>query len=319
MVGSLAAVALIALLLAPFGASAAALHTGDLVVVMNKAVTKYDPATLEGVQITSGQYLQQPRDVAVDTRPRILVADFTAGIIEIDPATGSQTVLVSASQLGGDYASRICVGPDGRVYFSATGSSPCVMSVAPGEEASVLVSSGGLLHSPHGLTFGQDGMLYVCEAGTPVNSSCSYHNPSPHGSIVRVEPGSGTQTRIATSCDFFDPFDIAAAGPDELWTTQGGEVAGRCGCILSTRISSGVTSEAVPGDYCRSQAVAAAPDGSIWFSDCRTIGPDCWYLYTEQWPSGAKMAGVAGPMAVVPDLPVPVKQTTWGKVKTNYR
>lgn len=287
-------------------------------MVVGAAVIDYDPATLQGVQVSYGQFVKAPVRLAVDRRPRILVADGTSGIVEIDPATGAQTLRIPLSELGGDSPTGICVAPDGRVFFAVAGPSPGVMSFGPGGGPLQVVSSGGLLTRPGGLALGHDGMLYVCEEATPVND-CGPSTLS-NGSIVRVDPASGAQTFIATSCSFYYPFDIAAVGANELWTTQTGKVAGREGCVLATRISDGTTSDALPGtQWCRSKSIAAAPDGSVFWGDCKTIGPDCSQVFTGHWPSGATLWGITGPLAVVPDFATPAQRTTWGAVRIIYR
>jgi hypothetical protein len=313
----LLAVALaIATLIAPIDSSAATLHAGDVVIVVGQAVIAYSPHLTAGVQLSYGQNIHTPVHVAVDARYHILVTDGVSGVVDIDPSSGSQTILLLPGQLGGNSATGICAGADGRIFVALSGPSPGVTSIVPGGVVPVPITSGGLLTRPGGMTLGADGMLYVCEEATPVND-CGV-NVNSKGSIVRVDQASGAQTRVATACAFWYPFDIASVGSDELWTTQTGQISGTLGCILRTRISDGSTSESNVG-YCRSSSIAAASDGSVYWGDCEPIHRDCFNVFTGHWPSGEMLWNIAGPMALVPDLPVPVRHVDWGTVKILYR
>lgn len=167
---------------------------------------------------------------------------------------------------------------------------------------------------PEGLALGTDGSLYVAERVLPADNGPT-SGANGRGSIVRVEPGSGAQTQIAADPLFQGPFDIAFVGPDEVWTAQWGHVAGRQGCIVKTRLSTGI-SQLLSTSPCRSRGLAVG--SAIILSDCNTLGPDCAYPYTERHPGGPVLLGYAGRLAVVPAGVTPVRQGSWGRLKILY-
>jgi hypothetical protein len=93
----------------------------------------------------------------------------------------------------------------------------------------------------------------------------------------------------------------------------------RAQSFIETRISDGLSARANATSDCRSQGIAVAPDGTIYVSDCHTMGPDCATVFTVRLPSGPELTRFGGPMAVVPQDVVPARRTTWGTLKTIYR
>ena len=62
-----------------------------------------------------------------------------------------------------------------------------------------------------------------------------------------------------------------------------------------------------------------ADDGTVFVSDCNTIGPDCYTPYVRRLPDGPTYSGYGGPLAVVPAGVTPTRRGTWGNLKTIYR
>lgn len=318
--------ALLALLaVAGCPAAEAALAPGDVVLIQSGdsfaayryQIVRLDPATLAPTTISpAGGVVQNPAAVVVDRTGAILVADLTAGVVRVDGATGAQSVLTSVSRLG-CAPTGICLDPMGGFYLSVNGTLAGVVHLSADGGTVVPVSTGGLLAGPGGLAVGPVGALYVCEGALPPDNggSSSIHG---RGSIVRVEPGSGAQAQIAADPLFYGPFDIAFVGLDEVWTAQAGSVAGRFGCFVRTRLSTGI-SVLVSTSPCRSQGLAGASGDPVFFSDCNTIGPDCAQLYTSRSPGGPVLLGFGGHLAVVPDGVTPVQHKSWGRLKTIYR
>lgn len=308
-------------------AAAVVLQPGDIVMVQHgnggeypvyrNQVVRLDPATLAPTLIGVAGIATSVTAVAVDRTTRILLADRDAGIVVVDAGTGAQSVLVGTGLLGGSPGG-LCAAPSGEIFASVNGSVPGIVRVSPDGGSVTPVSSGGLLTGPSGIAMGPDGSLYVCEsspADNGIRPGSSFHG---RGSIVRVNPASGSQTLVAASAYFMGPFAIAFTGPGEVWTANTGSVAGRLGCFIRTRVSDGASQPAEPFD-CRSQGIAATDDGTIYASDCHTIGPDCSTLFTIRFPGSGEATGLGGPMAVVPAGAVPVRRSSWGGVKTIYR
>jgi hypothetical protein len=323
--------ATIALALCPFlasGSRAATLHTGDIVMAGTVSrpaggddiqVLSLNPSTLDTTVISRGGLITWPYDVAVGPGGRILVASGNAGVIEVDAATGAQRVLTSAGQLGGD-AAGLCFAPNGDVFVSLRGSTPGIARMAGDGSGASILTSGDQISYPGGIAIGPEGALYVAEGGLPTDNGTTPGGIHGRGSIVRVDPGTGGQTRVAADSLFVSPYEIAFVAPDEVWTTQAGAVAGRRGCFIRTNIHDGLSAQAEDAPpYCRSLGIGVALDGTRIVSDCATIGPDCYYPFTQRIPGGPTLNGVAGRMAVVPEGVVPVRRASWGTLKTIYR
>jgi sugar lactone lactonase YvrE len=309
---------------APAAALAATLHPGDVVLAWKPwqnypaLVVTLDAATLDTTVVSFGPYVSYPRGIVVDRTGRILVAEPDVGIVHVDAASQSQQILTAASALGGTPAG-ICLGPDGEMYVTVRGAAPGVVRVSSDGSSVTPVSSGDHITYPGNLARGPDGGLYVTENSVPDDNGGVLYGIRGHGSIVRVDPATGGQTVIAADSMFMGPFDIAFVSQDKVWTLQHGYVAGRRGCFVETFIGDGRSFMAPATSDCRSRGVAVAEDGTIYASDCHTIGPDCYTPYVTRLPAGPERDGMGGPMTVVPQNLVPIRQGSWGRLKTIYR
>ena len=301
---------------------AVTLQPGDVVMTRyvsspSAEILRLDPATLASTLISQGPIVTKPMDVTVDLMGRILVADYASGIVLVNAANGAQSVLVSISSLGGAPGG-ICAAPNGQLFVSVQGSPSGVVRVSADGSTVTPVSLGNRFSSPGGLAVGPDGALYVTEASLPaINGQAG--GLQGHGSIVRVDAVSGSQTLVAADSLFVGPNDIEFVDPDEVWTMQHGAVAGRRGCFISTTLSDGTSRQADATFDCRSAGLVRAADGAMIVSDCHTIGPDCYMMFTTRLPSGPTLNEVGGHMALVPQGVVPVHRATWGTLKTIYR
>lgn len=307
-----------ALLLPGAAARAETLHPGDVVVVAEpyNHIVLLDPATFSGTVISLGPILVHPQAIAVDHTGRILVADQDAGIVQVDPASGSQAVLIDAGRLGGSPGG-ICDALDGSLFVSVQGASPGVVRVSADGAAVSLLTSGGRLQTPRGITLGPEGALYVAEAAFPADNGGYLY--AGHGSIVRIDVRSGGQTLVAADSLLIGPFDIAFSGTDEIWTAQAGFRQGRSGCIVRTRISTGFSDYPLSINECRSRGVDVGDDGTIYVSDCRPIHTDCGSPFVKRLPDGPVIEFLSGLLAVVPQGLTPTQRSTWGALKTIYR
>jgi sugar lactone lactonase YvrE len=300
---------------------AVVLHSGDIVMARyvygaNAQILQVDPQTLGFAVISQGPLVTNPRDVAADIQGRILVADHTSGIVVVDAASGGESVLASSGSLGGT-PSGICVASDGQLFVSVNGPTPGVVRLSADGSSVTPVTNGDRISAPGGLAIGPDGALYVTEANLPADNGSVYGYPG-HGSIVRVDLATGSQSVAAADPLFLGPWDIVFVGPDEVWTMQIGSVAGRQGCFISTQLSSGHSQQT--GTYqCRSSGMVQTLDGAMVVSDCNTIGPDCFIPFTTRLPGGPTVNYLSGTMAVVPFGVTPVHRSSWGTLKTIYR
>ena len=173
----------------PLTCTSAALRPGDFVMASppwsGDRLVVLDGSSSVATEIASGGYLPGMTDLVVNASGNVLVTVQSAGIVQVNPSTGEQTLFASVATLGGGRPSGITLGPGGSVFVSMQSASPRVVELSSGGEFTRIVTSGGYLPLPAGLAFGHDGALYVCTtiADRQVGG----------GGIVRVEPGSGAQ------------------------------------------------------------------------------------------------------------------------------
>jgi hypothetical protein len=261
--------------------------------------------------LASGGYLTGVTDLAVDASGDVLLCVPGVGIVRVLPGTGGQSVLAPLSTTGDGTPSGIVIGPDGTVYVSMQGALPRVVQLSSDGAFLRVVTSGGFLPAPAGMCFGSDGSLYVCATA-----------PSGGGGLVRVDLTSGAQTVIASGSPLVGPFDVSLAPDGSLWSVQFGARAQRqAACVVRTRVSDGY-SEVVSAFACTAYGIAIRSDSTAVVGDCARINGDCGgdtYLYAQAYPSGSVTWGYAGPVAVVPDIVVQAKASSWGRVKVLYR
>ncbi len=302
-----------ALLSAP--AWAGVLRPGDFVMVsppwMSQQLVAFDGVSMATTVLSSGGYLTGATDLAVTGDGDVLLCVPGAGIVRVVPGTGGQSVFAPLSTTGDGRPSGIVIGPDGTVYVSMQGASPRVLQLSANGAFLRVVTSGGFLPMPAGMCFGSEGALYVC--ATALNGG---------GGLVRVDLASGAQTAIASNDLLKGPVDVALAPDGSLWSVQFGWHSMRQGqCVVRTRVSDGF-SELVSVFTCSAYGIAIRSDGTTVVGDCYQIMWECGgdgHLYTQVYPSGNRVSGYAGPVAVVPDVLVPAKTSSWGRVKTLYR
>jgi len=295
---------------------AATLSTGDFVMVTWNSdnspccrVLSLDPTSLAVSEISSNGYIADPTDIAVNGQGKIFVTVPSVGIVQVEPATGVQTIFASVGSMGGGTASGVCIG-DGEIYVTLRGPARVAQLNTDGSFARV-VSSGGMLSYPAGLALGPDGALYVCET-IPTGAS-------PGGGLIRVDKGSGAQAIIATNEPLHGPFEATFAPDGWLWSIQHNyhlhEIRG---AIVRTRVSDGFC-EPVATVWSYVSGIAIRADGLTLISDCVPISGDCRMASTQVYPDGPSTPWLGGPMAVVPDLATPATKTSWGRLKVIYR
>ena len=304
-------------------ARAVTLHSGDLVLVTGVQqylgvhhVYRLDPATLDTTTICGPGLLSLANSVAVDPHGQVLVADANAGIVRIDPLTGAQSVIVTVAQLGGGKPFGVCAPANDVVYVTVNLGAARVLRLTPSTHALATVTDGGLLTDPAGLTMGPDGQLYVCEMSSPANNGGS--GQPGRGSIVRVDPVTGSQFQVAADSLFHGPFQIAFSGPTTIWTAQVGWLSSRHDAgFRVTNLADGTSAPGAPG-HTYSMGLAANDAGTVYASDCITSSYTCYVPYAWILPAGPQVS-LGGALAVAPQLPTPALGASWGRVKAAYR
>jgi streptogramin lyase len=225
----------------------------------------------------------QPHDIASGSDGNLWFTDqgTTPAIGRITPS--GHITKFSATLNAGSLPNAIAPGPDGNVWFTVVGPSPAIGRITPSGQITEFPLSTGL---PDSITSGPDGNLWFTDGGC--SSYLSFHgNASGPCGIGRITP-SGQITELPTTTAGFpesangmpDGFpDAITSGPDgNVWFTDGscsqgisfpvgmGNAACEIGRITP---SDQITEFPVGATY--PDAIAAGPDGNLWFTDSMTV------------------------------------------------
>ena len=290
--------------LVPRLALAVELAPGDIVLFAESpcGIYRLDPVTLAPTQISGCLGFGGVHHVTVDRRGRLLVTDEVRGIVEVSPASGARTVVVPVETLGGPPRG-IAHEADGDILVSVQTSPPRLLRIDADTGVPAIVTEGGFLVGPTGLDVTPDGTILVADQSTPTV------DPIPDrlslGALVRVDPATGVQTRVAADPFYEAPQAVAYVGGDSAWiVSRGLTLRSAGGAMTITRLSDGATVQA-PVAFSDSKGVALLPDGRVAYSGCGGVSGDCFYPYVAIYGSGAGLSGYMGTLAVVPEREAP--------------
>lgn len=307
----------------PGAALAAEIKAGDLIVANTTSpvavrLEHISAASHTITQISRGGLLVNPCAVAVTSDGAVLVVDGRNGVLRVDAATGAQSVAYSAAAFGGAQPLAIEVEPAGSLLVTTwwrDGSHPAAVYRIAGTDPAVL-TSGGYLKGPSGITRGGDGDLYVVD---PLEPPGSYLDPA-RGSVVRIDPVSGAQKARYVSSSFRAPSEIAVAADGSIAVAQyGAMAAGYGGGIFRLDAVTGAVGTLVATNAC-SNLTSAGSGGPLYYSHMVTTQSRSTYYVRRHGESWA-VAGVSGPMTVARANTgvTPVVPASWGSVKARYR
>jgi streptogramin lyase len=315
--GSLFAIAL-ALVAAP--ARAATLAAGDLVILNSPAwdashsVLRVDANTGLPIEtISSGGLLTDPRGILVTPLGAILVADRTAGIVAIDPATGVQSVFVAPAALGGAGPTGIARRANGD-FFVVCGDANGIWRVSPAGAVLGVFSAHSTVTYANAIAVAPNGTLWVADGNQHV---------------VAVDPTYGTQTALnTTGVDFSTPVGIAIGkGGSPLYVVMGGYFFyHQTGAVYQIDPVSGAGT-LVPDAYQWSEGVAAdLVSGNAYATSIGVINHDTPYYgqiaksVAGAWSFLGPQQKLSGLVAVVPpQFAAPAVPITWGRLKAMMR
>jgi len=281
------------------------LAPGDVVLFSTGwtcGIYKLDPVTLAPSQISGCLGFDGgAHHMTVDRRGRLFVTDEARGVVEVSPATGARSVLVSVETLGG-LPRGIGKEANGDLLVTLQTTPPRLVRIDADNGALTVVTEGGLLLAPTGVDVAPDGAILVADQNARVNPIT---NVTSVGGLVRVDPETGAQTLIAADPLYYFPQDVVCIGGDSVWIVNRGRPLRSVGGALTiTRLSDGVTTEA-PVGYFDSQGIARLPNGRIAYSGCQPVHGDCQSPYVAVYGGGATLGDYMGTLAVVPDREVP--------------
>jgi sugar lactone lactonase YvrE len=202
-------------------------------VVRVDATTGVRTAVSNNTTPVGGPSFVQPTGIDIEAGGTIVVADLAAfaagngGVIRVDPATGTRTVLSrNGAPAGGPTFENpfdLVVGPSGDIYVIDSGdtvSTGRVIRVDPVTGARTLISRNGApaggpsFAFPQGITMDKTGRLLISDVSAFGD-----------GGIIAVDPTTGARTTVSSNTS-------PAGGP--LFSTPGDLVVESCGGILVT-------------------------------------------------------------------------------------
>lgn len=295
----------LALTLVPRVAPAVELAPGDIVLFSTGwscGIYRLDPVTLAPTQISDCLgFGDGSHHMTVDRHGRLFVTDQVRGVVEVSPATGARSVLVSVEVLGGPPRG-IARDGDGDLLVTLQSTPPRLVRIDTFTGVVTVLSEGGLLLAPTGVDVAPDGAILVADQNARVNPTT---NGQSVGGLFRVDPSTGAQTLIAADPLFYFPQDLVVAGADTVWVVNKGRTLRSIGGeITITRLSTGETASA-PVGFFNSQGVARLPNGNIAYSGCQPVHGDCQLPYVAVYGGGVSLGDYMGTLAVVPDRELP--------------
>jgi len=190
---------------APFGARAASLEPGDLVVADREGtgparIVQVERATgrLRTLYVSFDGVLSAPRDLEIDSQRRIVASQSATplrptaeSIVRFDPATNAASVLSSGGLLAD--VDGIGLAPGGAIYAAdhgtAAGVAPSIVRIDGTTGAQQQISSGGALVRPVDVAVEASGTLVVLDGGTGSGAKLLRVAPSDGAQTPLVEPG----------------------------------------------------------------------------------------------------------------------------------
>jgi hypothetical protein len=155
-----------------------------------------------------GNLFVDPIGIAVAPNGDLLVADPNAfggngGVIRVDPVTGSQSAVSSASTPGSLFVNPVGIvaASNGTIFVAdadAFAGAGGVIRVDPATGAQTAVSSGGNFVRPTGIVLSPTGSLLVADPDALTGP----------GGVLRIDPVSGAQFPVSSGGNFVDPIGI---------------------------------------------------------------------------------------------------------------
>ena len=135
--------------------------------------------------VASGGFLVRPSDLELDASGQLLVVDGGANaLLQIDPATGQQTLLVEGGSATA--ATGIAIEADGQILIGSALTQSVVRIDLSGNTQTPL-AAGGATFRPSFLKLARDGQLLASDDGLDGFSA-----------IHRIDPATGTRSLLAT-------------------------------------------------------------------------------------------------------------------------
>ena len=244
-------------------ALAATVKLGDVVVadIATSTVHVVDPGTGAWQTVSAGNNLSFLTGVTTVGPERVIASDFQAGVVEIDPVTGSQQVLLDAAPSGQTLygPTQLVTGPGG--VFLISDAFEGVVRIGTSGANPQTIASGTHLVSPVGIALEANGdLLVVTEETIPDVTDDCLSDGAP--GVVRVTPGTGAQVLLSCGGSIAEPTGIAIAPGGEILVSDLGN-----GIVAVDPVTGAQSPFASGGSLAATTGVSVGVLGDVFASD----------------------------------------------------
>lgn len=216
------------------------------------AVLRLDPASGRQTTVSTSGKLKRPFGLAIAANGDLFITDNAAGLVRVNPITGTQTFVIECPSFACDAPVRVALAADGQligVGGSFTPGAARVVRVDPVTGAFTALSRGGLLSRPIDVGIAGNGDIYVLDnlsiirlrfdgasgrwlqslvstggrlrapAGIAVADSGALYVADLAGQVLRIDPADGAQSVVASASELINHGSLAIAPNGDLFVT----------------------------------------------------------------------------------------------------
>lgn len=233
------------------------------------AVIRIDPRTGEQTVFSSGGPNGLRNGLAFEADGSIIIAEddvFHRGeVLRVNPTTGAQTVVAINGVFFNPYG--IGVEADGNILVSDTPIAPCgcstvgaVIRVEPTTGTQTLLSSGGYLNNPKGMTVEADGNILVADLGT-------FESAASNAKLIRIDPTTAAQTLVSSHGLLTSPYGVAVEADGNILIVDADAFSGYGAILRANPGTGGQTPVSYKGFFIDPVSIALEADGNILVLD----------------------------------------------------
>jgi gliding motility-associated-like protein len=207
------------------------LDPGDVIAVDENLLRLYDPATSQQIVLTQGQGMTESINTAYKLNVGLFVMDKNTGLINVDPYTGVQSLVLGA----GNFSMTGPIGAPPGMLIDNQGQiviaqSTGIIKVDPVTAVITPLFSGGLLTYPTGMVYLDSGDMIVSDAGLITGGTSR---------ILRITPA-GVQSVVSTGGNILLPLDLGLIDQNTIVVADGASFAGGTDKLYKIDLATGV-------------------------------------------------------------------------------
>jgi sugar lactone lactonase YvrE len=236
------------------------LDPGDLLVtdLSSRALVLIDPTGAQ-FALSTTNLIQSPEGLAVEAQGTIILKDKGSGLVRVNPADGSQTLVSSATNFAIEQTQAYGLGVEADGSILVPDGTNGLIRVHPVTGVASVLSTGTPFVYPRGVTVAPDGTIYVADL------SGFMGQPS---RVIRVHPDTGAATLVATNHLLILPTGIVVDRQGMLVVADAGGYAGAFDSVLRINPNGGSqTAVCTNGLLSTPMGLALGSDGTIFVAN----------------------------------------------------